>query len=125
MKNIFIAISVVLLLDFSAAASAQIGQVREEKTYDVEKVVKGLRCVKGVGSQNRCAVANQDADEGGYPWSLVKCKPGDDAVKNFAWSLKDNSPVHIFEAPPALVTGAEFYTMDVRLGRTCLKSSSK
>jgi hypothetical protein len=125
MKNIVLAMSVLALLGFCASVFAQIGEVREVKTYEVKKELKGLMCVKGVGNQNRCAVANQDANEGGYPWSLVKCKPGDDAVGNMAWSLKDNSPVQIFEAPPALVTGAQYYTLDVRLIRTCMKPSPK
>jgi len=125
MKNIVLAISVLVLLGFSASASAQVGEVREVKTYDVTHELRGLKCVKGVGSANRCAVSNQDADEGGYPWTFVKCRPGDEAIRSFAWSLKDNSLVYIFEAPPALVTGAEYYTMDVRLGRTCMQPASK
>lgn len=94
-------------------------------TYVVTHDVRGLECVKGVGGPKQCAVTNQSADEGGYPWTEVKCRPGDMTVDRFAWSLDRNEPIGIFEAPPALVSQAKLYTVNVRLGRTCMKSGKR
>jgi len=90
-------------------------------TYVVTHDIKGLQCVKGVGGPSQCAIANESADEGGYPWTTVKCRMGDKSVNRFAWSLDRNERVGIFEAPTALVSQAKFYKINVRLGRTCLK----
>jgi hypothetical protein len=75
-----------------------------------------------VGTPTQCAVPNQAADEGGYPWTKVKCKQGDVGISNFAWSLDNNQPMGIFEAPPSLVTSAKTYSVNVRLGRVCMRS---
>ena len=95
----------------------------DHNTYIVTYDLRGLRCVKGVGTPSQCAVENQAADEGGYPWTKVKCKPGDKTVNRFAWSLDNNEAMGIFEAPPALISDAKTYKINVRLGRTCLKSA--
>ena len=94
----------------------------DHNTYVVTYDLRGLRCVKGVGTPSQCAVENQAADEGGYPWTKVKCKPGDKTVNKFAWSLDNNEAMGIFEAPTALLSDAKTYTINVRFGRTCLKS---
>ena len=109
---------------FSSAAMAQEGgfQVPDTKnTYVVTHDIRGLQCVKGVGGPSQCAIANESADEGGYPWTEVKCRMGDKTVNRFAWSLDRNERVGIFEAPTALVSQAKFYKINVRLGRTCVK----
>lgn len=93
----------------------------EKNTYNVTFDLRGLLCVKDVGTPTQCGVPNQSADEGGYPWTKVKCRKGDRSVSTFAWSLDQNRPMGIFEAPPALVTGAQTYTVNVRLGRVCQK----
>lgn len=89
-------------------------------TYDLRK----LLCVKEVGSANSCAVTNRDADEGGYPWTLVKCRGGDKTVNTFARSLDNDAAVSIFEAPPSLTSAVAMRPLNVRLGRVCLKASS-
>ncbi len=93
----------------------------EENTYVVTYNLKGLRCVKDLGTPTQCAVTNSSADEGGYPWTKVKCRQGDPGVSTFAWSLDLNKPMGIYEAPPSLTTDAETYTVNVRLGRVCMK----
>jgi len=104
------------------------GQVRgfqlpaDENTYVVTYNLRGLTCVQDVGTPTQCAVPNQAADEGGYPWTKVKCKQGDVGISNFAWSLDNNQPMGIFEAPPSLVTSAKTYSVNVRLGRVCMRS---
>ena len=123
----FAVILVVVLLATAAAerrASAQFEILpAEHNTYTVTFDLHNLECVKNVGTAGQCAVTNQSADEGGYPWTKVKCRAGDRSVTTFAWSLKENRPVSIFEAPPALSTSPNLYPMDVRLGRTCMKVS--
>ncbi|MFA4873783.1 MAG: hypothetical protein WC956_03225 [bacterium] len=91
-----------------------------KNTYVVTYDLRGIPCVQGVGTPTRCAVTYQSADEGGYPWTKVKCRTGDRSVSTFAWSLDSNSAMAIFEAPPAMITGAKTYAMNVRLGRVCL-----
>lgn len=117
-------IAVCLMLVFSASAFAQEGgsQVSNQKnTYIVTHDLKGLECVKGVGGSSQCAVANESADEGGYPWTLVKCRLGDKSMRRLAWSLDRNEKINIFEAPTALVSQAKLYKINVRLGRECMK----
>lgn len=112
----------------SSAAMAQDGdfQVPDTKnTYVVTHDIRGLECVKGVGGPKQCAVTSQSADEGGYPWTEVKCRMGDMTVDKFAWSLDRNEPIGIFEAPPALVSQAKLYKVNVRLGRTCMKRGKR
>lgn len=94
-------------------------------TYVVTYDLRSLACVTGVGTPTNCAVTNQAADEGGYPWTKLKCRMGDITVNRFAWSLDSNEPIDIFEAPPALVSKAKFYKINVRLGRTCMKSGNR
>lgn len=109
---------------FSSAAIAQEDGFQvpsTNNTYVVTHDLRGLECVKGVGGPKQCAVTSQSANEGGYPWTTVKCRPGDMTVNKFAWSLDNNEPLGIFEAPPALVSQAKLYTVNARLGRTCMK----
>lgn len=93
-----------------------------ENTYVVTYNLKGLQCVKDIGTPTQCAVANQSADEGGYPWTKVKCRGGDASIQTFAWSLDLNQPMDIYEAPPSLTTSAVMTTVNVRLGRVCMRS---
>jgi len=112
---------------FATAVLAQAENIQmpaNENTYIVTYDLRGLQCVQDVGTPDHCAVTNQSADEGGYPWTKVKCKSGDIGVTTFAWSLDDNRPMYIFEAPPALISNAKTYTVNVRLGRTCMKSGT-
>ena len=114
---------------FSASAQAQMDDFQmmpaEHNTYVVTYTLRGLKCVQGVGTATQCGVTNPSADEGGYPWTKVKCRPSDASVSTFAWSLDLNQPMGIFEAPPSISTSAETYTVNVRLGRVCMKSGSK
>ncbi len=124
---VFIIVMILGAVGYAGEAFAQVGEFQvpsDHNTYVVHYDMRGLRCVKGVGTPTQCAVENQAADEGGYPWTKVKCKPGDQSVHTFAWSLSNNQAVNIFEAPPALISGAKTYKINVRLGRTCMKASS-
>lgn len=125
MKKI-ICLSIYLLL--LPAAHAQMNDFQmmpaDENTYVVTYNLHGLQCVKDVGTPTQCAVTNQAADEGGYPWTKVKCRPGDISVSTFAWSLDLNQPMGIFEAPAPLIPSANTYNVSARLGRVCMKSGS-
>ena len=126
MKNFVLVGIMMMVLGSVGYAGEALGQEgfqvpADHNTYVVHHDLRGLRCVKGVGTPTQCAVENQAADEGGYPWTKVKCKPGDQSVHTFAWSLSNNQAVYIFEAPPALISGAKTYKINVRLGRTCMK----
>lgn len=111
----------------SGAANAQVDSFQlpaDENTYVVTYDLRGLECVQDVGGVDGCAVTNQAADEGGYPWTKVNCRPGDVSVDTFAWSLDNNKPMNIFEAPASLIVSAKLYKINVRLGRTCMKSKT-
>lgn len=97
---------------------------KDENTYIVTYNLRGLQCVKDVGTATQCAVTNPSADEGGYPWTKVQCRPGDASVSTFAWSLDYNKPMGIFEAPTQLITYSNTYPINVRLGRVCMKKPS-
>jgi hypothetical protein len=131
MKKIGLVFVVMIVLGAMGYAGEALGQGEgfqvpsDNNTYVVTYDLHGLRCVQGVGTPTQCAVENQAADEGGYPWTKVKCKPGDQSVHTFAWSLSNNQAVGIFEAPPALISSAKIYRIDVRLGRTCMKTAPK
>jgi len=119
---LFVGVATIVACAFVAFAQEDGFQVPDEKnTYVVTHNLKGLECVKGVGGPAQCAVANDSADEGGYPWTLVKCRMGDKSVNRFAWSLDRNENIKIFEAPTALVSQAKLYKINVRLGRKCMK----
>jgi hypothetical protein len=115
-------------LVFSTAALAQVGDFQmaptDENTYLVTYDLSNLECVSDVGTAYQCAVTNQAADEGGYPWTKVKCRRGDISVNTFAWSHDNNRPLIIFEAPPALASSPNTYKVNVRLSRVCMMSGS-
>jgi hypothetical protein len=93
----------------------------KKNTYVVTRDLRGLQCVTGVGDKNSCAVIRGAAVGNDYPWDSVKCRPGDSSVGTYASLLDNNRAVNIFAAPPALMTSADTYTINVRLGRVCLK----
>lgn len=93
----------------------------KKDTYVVTRDLRGLQCVTGVGDKNSCAVIRGAAVGKDYPWDTVNCRSGDSSVGTYASLLDNKRPVNIFAAPPALMTSADTYTIDVRLGRVCLK----
>lgn len=94
-----------------------------DNTYIVTYDLRGLQCVNGASTPDQCAVPNQDADEGGYPWTKVKCGKGDRSVHVFAWSIDRNQALGVFEAPPQLIPSASTYKVNARIGRVCLRSA--
>jgi hypothetical protein len=95
-----------------------------DSTYTATAPLRGLSCVVGVGSESACAVTFSSADEGGYPWTLVKCHPGDVSLKTFATLLEGKQQVQIFEAPPQLSARAQTRSINVKLVRVCRKPLS-
>ncbi len=88
-------------------------------TYTVTQELRGLQCVKGVGSEASCAITHRSDGGEGYPWTLLKCKAGDASIRTFARSLDNRREINIFDAPPSLVSSVETYGIDVRLSRVC------
>ena len=116
-----LAVAAALFVSGEAPAQFEVESV-ESDTYLVTHDLKGLECVKDVGTPGECAVPYPSADEGGYPWTTVKCRAGDTSVSTSAWSMGSNRPVRIFEAPAALSYAPKTYAIDVRLSRKCMKA---
>lgn len=122
MKRVaIIAVGVLMLATITAHAQVGVPEVvGDPNTYTVSYTLDDLACVSGVGSPDECAVPNETANEGGYPWTLVKCKEGDATLSMSAWSLMRNAPLRIFEAPVALSqTPTKTDTEKVRLQKSC------
>jgi hypothetical protein len=114
--------SLFLLSTAWAQGDDQFQVPADKNTYIVTYNLRGLECVQDIGTPTQCAVANQSADEGGYPWTKVKCRGSDASISTFAWSLDLNQPMDIYEAPPSLTTSAKTSAVNVRLGRVCMRS---
>jgi len=93
----------------------------QKNTYVVTRNLRGLKCVVGVGDKNSCAVIRGPSVGKDYPWDTLKCRSGDSSVGTYASYLDNKRQVYIFAAPPALMTSANTNTINVQLGRVCLR----